>query len=149
MKYKLPHVFQSRSRIHSGVICPCFSDRVSSYKTISGGVNVGKMMSYCGLMCDDCNAYKATAGNDDVLRKRTAEEWSRMYGADLKAEDINCLGCRSGVNFGYCGMCRVRACNLERNISNCSECDSFSCDKLEEILNHAPEVRERLNQLRK
>ncbi len=106
------------------------------------------MMSYCGLICDECNAYKATASKDDMLRKQTAEEWSKMYGADLKAEDIKCLGCRSDVNFGYCGMCRVRACNLERNISNCSEWDSFICDKLEEILNHASELRERLSQLR-
>lgn len=106
-------------------------------------------MSYCGLMCNECNAYKATANNDDMLRKQTAEEWSRMYGASFKAGEINCLGCKSDVNFSYCGICQVRACNVERNIKNCSECDLFSCDKLEEILKHAPEVRERLNQLRK
>ncbi len=110
---------------------------------------MNKMMSYCGLLCSECGAYKSTANNDDSLRKQTAEEWSRMYGAEIKAEDINCLGCKSDVNFSYCGMCKVRVCNVEKNLNNCSECDSFSCDNLEEILKHAPEVRERLNLLRK
>jgi hypothetical protein len=87
--------------------------------------------------------------DDDSLKEQTAEEWGRIYGAEIKAADINCLGCKSEVNFGYCRMCRVRACNVERKLNNCAECGSFGCDNLEEILKHAPEVRERLNQLRK
>ncbi len=110
---------------------------------------MGKMMAYCGLMCDECNAYKATANNDDALRRQTSEEWSKLYGANVKAEDVNCLGCKSDVNFNYCGMCRIRACNIKRSISNCSECDLFSCDLSEEMFNHAPELRGRLQQLRK
>jgi len=42
-----------------------------------------KMISHCGLICSDCNAYKATVNNDDKLKAQTAEEWSRMYGADF------------------------------------------------------------------
>ncbi len=106
-------------------------------------------MAYCGIPCGECNAYKATVNNDDALRKQISEEWSKMYGADIKTGDVNCLGCKSDVNFSYCGMCRIRACNIERNTGNCSECALFSCDILEEVLNHAPEVRERLQQLRK
>ena len=53
-----------------------------------------KIIAKCGLECTDCNAYKATVADDDDLRKKTAEEWSRMFKADIKAETINCLGCQ-------------------------------------------------------
>ncbi len=105
-------------------------------------------MSYCGLLCNECGAYRATVNDNNELRAQIAEEWGRMYDAGIKPGDINCLGCRSGVNFGYCGMCQVRACNLERQLNNCAECDSYTCDNLEEILKHAPEIRARLDRLR-
>lgn len=107
-----------------------------------------KMMSHCGLICSDCNAYKATVNNDAMLRKQTAKEWSRIYGADMKAEDIHCLGCKSEVTFGYCKVCEVRACSIGRELNNCAGCDSFHCGKLEEIFKYAPEARERLEKLR-
>ncbi len=31
-----------------------------------------QMMAYCGIMCDECPAYKATVDNNDELRKKTA-----------------------------------------------------------------------------
>ncbi|HBV99424.1 MAG: hypothetical protein JL50_13175 [Peptococcaceae bacterium BICA1-7] len=108
-----------------------------------------KMMAYCGLVCSDCNAYKATVNNDEALRKETAGEWSKMFGADIEVNQINCLGCKSEVRFGYCGMCQIRACSTERKYDSCAQCDSFVCDKLEEILKHVPEARERLEKMRK
>ena len=108
-----------------------------------------KLMAYCGLLCSDCGAYKATVSNDDALRKQTSEEWSKMYGANINAADINCLGCKSEATFGYCKICKIRECNIQKNLSNCSECDLYSCDNLEGILKAVPEVRERLNKLRK
>lgn len=107
-----------------------------------------QMISHCGLICGDCNAYKATVNGDEALRKQTAEEWSRIFGADIKAEDINCLGCKTGINFGYCKVCEVRACSMGRELNNCAGCDSFSCGKLDEIFKFSPEARERLEKLR-
>lgn len=39
---------------------------------------MNQMMAYCGIMCDECPAYKATVDNNDELRKKTAGQWSKM-----------------------------------------------------------------------
>lgn len=106
------------------------------------------MMAHCGLLCSECPAYKATANNDDALRTKTAEEWSKMFGGDFKAEDINCLGCKSDILFGYCKSCEIRACSTGNQFDSCAGCSTFDCDKLEGILQHSPDARERLQKLR-
>lgn len=108
------------------------------------------MMAYCGLLCSDCNAYKATVSNDDELRKATAEEWGKMFSADIKPESINCLGCKSmEVRFSHCDVCQIRACGSEKKLGHCGECSQFGdCGMLEEILKHVPEARERLVKLK-
>jgi hypothetical protein len=107
----------------------------------------GKIMSeiiaYCGLLCNECPAYIATVQNDYALKEKTAEKW-RAYKPDIKAEDINCLGCKSDIVFGHCRGCEIRACGSEKLLENCGECTSFSCDKLEVNLQHARDARERL-----
>ncbi|MFZ5643804.1 MAG: DUF3795 domain-containing protein [Bacillota bacterium] len=107
-----------------------------------------KMMAYCGLICSGCDAYKATVNNDDAQRQKIAEEWSKAYGADIKAEHINCLGCNSEKRLAYCGMCQIRACCIEKRYNNCSDCESFGCEKLSEIFKHDPGARERLEKAR-
>ena len=53
-------------------------------------------LGYCGLNCEDCPVFIATANDDDALRQKTAQEWSKLYaeylGKDLKLEDVNCKG---------------------------------------------------------
>ena len=51
-----------------------------------------EMISYCGLVCNECPAYIATRDNDDHLRAKVAGKWSRQFGFDMKAEDVNCDG---------------------------------------------------------
>lgn len=107
------------------------------------------LMSYCGLMCSTCPAYIATINNDDELRKKTADEWSKSFSPDIKAEDINCKGCKSDTVFGYCSICEIRSCSRNNSYSSCAECSSFGCDKLESIHKYAQEARERLENLRR
>lgn len=38
-------------------------------------------LGYCGLDCERCPVFVATAKNDDALRRETAEQWSGLYGA--------------------------------------------------------------------
>jgi hypothetical protein len=108
-----------------------------------------EILGYCGLLCNNCDAYKATVGNDNELREKTADEWRKAFNPDIKAEDINCLGCKSDVVFGYCKVCEIRACSSEKSLENCGSCSSFSCDKVEGILKHAPDARERLEKSKK
>ena len=105
---------------------------------------MSEMLAYCGLLCNECLAYKATVNNDQEMREKTAESWSKMFGGDIKAEDINCMGCSSDVLFSHCKVCEIRSCATEKALSNCGGCDSFACDKVEGILKHDTAARERL-----
>ena len=107
------------------------------------------MIACCGLDCSQCGAFKATAGDDDDLRRRTAEEWSKMFGSKIAPEDINCTGCSgTGVRFNYCDACEIRKCATGRRLDTCADCREYACGKLEEFLKNAPAAKENLENLR-
>jgi hypothetical protein len=106
---------------------------------------MSEMVAYCGLLCNECLAYKATVADDMALREETAAQWSKMNNADIKPEDINCLGCDSDMLFGYCNMCEIRSCAREKGLKDCGKCGSFACAKVENVLKYAEGARERLS----
>ncbi|MEG2930085.1 MAG: DUF3795 domain-containing protein, partial [Oscillospiraceae bacterium] len=53
-----------------------------------------KMIAYCGLDCEKCDAYIATINNDDALREKTAKLWAELNNAPITAAMIHCMGCR-------------------------------------------------------
>jgi len=91
------------------------------------------MVAYCGLVCTECPAYKATQNNDRALLEQTAERWSSP-GHQVKPEDILCDGCPgSGVRrTTFCAMCPVRACARDRRLAHCGECVDYPCDRLDQ-----------------
>ena len=105
---------------------------------------MSEMIAYCGLLCDQCGAYKATVANDDALRKKTAEEWSKMFNATINPADVNCLGCKSDVLFSHCNVCEIRSCAGEKKVNDCGKCESFACGKVEGVLKYDEAARERL-----
>lgn len=106
---------------------------------------MGEMMACCGLLCSECMAYKATVADDMSLREKTAEQWSRMFGAEIEPEQINCLGCHSDVLFSHCHVCETRACVKGKALENCGKCSDFACGKVENILKYDEGARERLS----
>ena len=47
-------------------------------------------------------------------------------------EDISCMGCLSNdIVFPVCKTCGIKNCCKEKGISNCSQCDDFPCDRIE------------------
>lgn len=93
---------------------------------------MNKFIAYCGLDCKKCDAYIATKNNDDELRRKTAEEWSRMNNVTILPEYINCEGCRTeGVKFHYCSeLCPIRKCAMEKQLPTCGSCAELeSCSK--------------------
>ena len=97
----------------------------------------------CGLDCSSCAVFIATKNDDNVLRKKTAEEWTERYVGRNKppvrwSEDINCLGCLSqnGPVYQNCLKCEIRKCGLVKRIKNCKECEDYKCDKLIELQSH-------------
>jgi len=101
-----------------------------------------KYVAMCGLDCSSCPAFIATKNNNDELRKKTAEEWTKKYVSrdepPVKPEDINCLGCLSQVRpiYSNCLKCEIRKCGLVKGIKNCEECKDYKCDKLIELQSH-------------
>jgi len=108
------------------------------------------MLSYCGLDCAECPAYLAHKNDDQVLRGRTALEWSRQYGAEFVPADINCAGCTQaeGVHIGHGCQCPFRNCGLAKELSNCGLCPDYPCQGLIEFHKTVPRARENLEQYR-
>ncbi|MBN1796934.1 MAG: DUF3795 domain-containing protein [Spirochaetales bacterium] len=110
-----------------------------------------KIIAKCGLMCSECNAYKATLKNDDELRKKTAREWSAMFNVSIDWKIINCLGCQQEEKaklFSHCLVCGIRLCALEKGFATCADCPDFGCEKVSEIWKHDDTPRKRLEQMR-
>jgi len=109
-----------------------------------------KMIAFCGLICTECGAFLATQKNDDEERKKVAEMWSKEYKAEIKPEDINCDGCLSenGRLFNYCKVCEIRKCAQEKRVENCAHCDDYTCQKLSNFLNEAPDAKTTLEEIR-
>jgi len=95
------------------------------------------MIGYCGLDCDKCETKIATLKNDDELRKKVAEEWSKLNNCVIPYQAINCLGCiQDSTKSVYCeSICEVRKCAINKKINSCEECENMgTCEKLKPYL---------------
>ena len=120
--------------------------QICASPTIGPGKSDEPIIGYCGLICTECPAYLATQADDDELRQKTSEEWAKMYGADIKPENINCTGCNTeGIKFAHCAKCEMRACGIEKGVKNCGHCDDYACDKVEEFFGFVPAAKEVLD----
>lgn len=109
-----------------------------------------EMVSFCGLLCNECGAFIATQDDDDAKRAGVAQLWSRTFKVHLKPGDINCSGCLSDTEplFSHCRVCQVRKCGKAKAIENCAYCGEYACEELEKIFQMAPDAKRRLDQIR-
>ena len=72
-----------------------------------------KLIAFCGLDCEQCDARKATIDNDNALRN--------------KPEMIKCDGCRAdGLKTPYCdSLCPIRQCALCKEVEHCGDCEAM------------------------
>lgn len=106
-----------------------------------------RMIAYCGLDCARCEAHIATVRNDDGIRRKVAEEWSKLNNVEITPDMINCDGCRTnGRKTPFCeSLCPIRMCILEKGHQHCGRCNGFeSCQKLGMITGNNTEALERL-----
>ncbi len=110
------------------------------------------MIAFCGLVCTDCEAYKATQAGDRAWLERLAEKARVEYGsANATAESTMCDGCLSASarKCGYCAECPVRACGTARGLANCGHCaDYAACEKLAGFFQMVPSARATLDGVR-
>jgi hypothetical protein len=93
-----------------------------------------KMTGYCGVECTKCVPFIAKKENNDELRKKYAEEQSKIFEMTILPESINCDGCLSeGEHLGYCSVCEIRTCCKEKKLENCAYCDDYVCKELEKV----------------
>jgi len=109
-------------------------------------------IAYCGLDCEQCDAYLATVRDDQALREKTAKRWSELNGVLILPEHINCEGCRAdGVKTVYCdSLCPIRKCALQKGVTTCGDCPGMeTCPTVGAVLDNAPAARENLNRKEK
>jgi len=112
---------------------------------------VSSLIAFCGIDCGECKAFVATQNEDAEMKRVVAEEWSKLYGHQMKPEDINCVSCVvvDGRHVGYCAICEIRTCGAKKKVQNCAYCIEYKCGKLEKIHTRSPKAKDRLEQVRK
>lgn len=107
-----------------------------------------KTIAFCGINCSKCGAYLAHKNNDQALREKTADEWTKAHNFNFTPEMINCTSCKgSGVQIGHCSNCEIRKCALEKGVINCGACGEFeTCKRINEFLEQVPDLKENLLQ---
>lgn len=86
-----------------------------------------KLIAFCGLDCENCEARIATLNNDNALRQKVAKLWSEMNEVEIAPEMINCEGCRAdGVKTPFCdSLCPIRQCALGKGCETCGDCSAI------------------------
>lgn len=108
-----------------------------------------KLIGYCGLDCEKCDARIATLNDDAKLRQKTAALWSKLNNAEITKDMINCIGCRiNGVHTPFCGeICHIRKCAMNKKFNTCADCEKIhSCETLGAITNKNKQALKNLKQ---
>ena len=106
-----------------------------------------KLIAYCGLDCEKCDARIATLHNDNALREKVAKLWSELNGVEITPEMINCEGCRvDGVKTPYCNsLCPIRQCALIKGCETCGNCLTFNdCQTVGMVISNNAEALDNL-----
>ncbi len=109
-----------------------------------------RLIAFCGLNCENCDAYLATKNNDQTLREKTAKIWAELNNAPILPEHINCEGCRmDGTKTVFCSsLCEIRKCAVAKGLETCGECVGKStCPKVGAIWQNDPQAKKNLESL--
>ena len=107
-----------------------------------------KLIAYCGLDCEKCDARIATLNNDNALREKVAKLWSELNGVEITPEMINCEGCREdGVKTPFCNsLCQIRQCALGKGYETCGNCVVMhECQTVNMVISNNAEALSNIN----
>ena len=97
-----------------------------------------RMMAACGLDCATCEIRLAPA---DPAAAKLLVAWFRQQGwlsegegmPEVIERKMYCTGCLGDRDTHWSADCWILACCVDRRgLGNCSECESFACDRLVE-----------------
>ena len=104
-----------------------------------------RIIAYCGLLCNDCEAYQATQVKDSHALEQVAAKWRVEYQTSrITADNIVCNGCLAsdGVQSFHCGECATRACGVAKGVANCGECPEYeSCERIQSFFKFVPSAK--------
>ena len=60
------------------------------------------LIGACGGYCGGCTDYLAYINNDEKLKRKLDEEFSKQFDMDIKPEDVGCLGCHCSIHKPWC-----------------------------------------------
>jgi hypothetical protein len=106
-------------------------------------------ISYCGILCNECPVYVATAGNDERMKAKLAKEYSSERN-QFSIKDMECYGCFWDGNktSTLCGKCEIRICAEPRGIENCGYCGDYPCHHITSHVREGSENRKRLDAIK-
>ena len=104
----------------------------------------------CGLYCGACVMYCANKRGDSESLEQIAKtlpegiakmarsmspsgediDLSALEGQKLGIKDVACEGCLSEIVAFPCRICGLRACALEKGLTNCYQCADSPCQQL-------------------
>ena len=107
-----------------------------------------KIVSFCGIICEGCPVYWATKEKNketkEKMRVTIARLGSEHYGTEFKPEDItDCDGCRQegGRLLRAAIDCPMRKCAREKKLQNCAHCPDFACENLKKFFSTDPQAK--------
>lgn len=111
---------------------------------------MNRIVSYCGLICNNCPVFIATENNDLEQKIKLSQEYSSPN-YKVSPEEINCAGCHAGskIVFKFCNECEIRICGIKKGKDNCGYCNEYPCSKLDISFKSSPQNKEMLDQIRK
>lgn len=88
-----------------------------------------RKLTMCGYCCDMCKAFQGNIRKKDE-RECLSGYWQKYYELNIPIEEIRCDGCRCRKADAHRidSECPVRACVLEKQLSDCSECAQYPCE---------------------
>ena len=69
--------------------------------------------------------------NNENMKRKLAEEFSKQFNMDIKPENIGCLGCHGSIHKPWCASCYIRQWTEEKGLLTCAFCDEFPCEELQ------------------
>ena len=102
--------------------------------------------AFCGLNCEECPAFQATANNSREHQTWLAAEYSsndQVY----SPMDMICFGCHSSQGFTshMCRTCAVRQCARDKVNHTCAECPDYPCTLIERYIPLETDSRNQLD----
>lgn len=105
-------------------------------------------VSYCGLLCNECPVFIATAQNNEELKEQLAKDYSNEN-CQFSKEDMVCYGCFSEKtgDSKMCGNCAIRNCAEKKRVKNCAYCEEYPCHSINTYVHEGSENRKRLDSI--